>query len=91
MGTSYADDGYTLYKLAPIGIQIIFNKVLAEEMKRYLTLRIANRLYDMNITDVDVGSMNDNSTVAQGVMDILATQEDRVRNLGMMPQFEFNA
>lgn len=53
-GSSSKPDGFTLYKLAPIGIKMVFERIRTEEKANTLDKRIAQRLELLRISDADL-------------------------------------
>ena len=48
--SSHHPDGYTLYKLTPLGAQVIFDKLYKEELEKTLEGRVADRISKYALT-----------------------------------------
>jgi len=53
-GSSHNDDGFTLYKLAPVGIKMIYDLIKAEAEADTLEIRIARELKRFQFDEKDL-------------------------------------
>ena len=74
-GVSHSNNGFVLYKLAPLGIKYMFDKIMAEEKANHLTLRVAKRMQELKIKDTDLGAVEDSTDEMNAVVNILSEIE----------------
>jgi len=54
LGSCTSESGFTLYKLAPVGLKMVYTRILTEESDNTLTKRIDKRLKELGISEKEI-------------------------------------